>query len=110
MATDDPCSVVEDILLNLTSEDNGTMTSEFPLYIRVNVTVICVMILIVGVLGNLLVVIVVWKNQDMRNSTNYLLVNLSIADMLVLIVCLPTILVDINSQPEVWNMGQVMCK
>lgn len=46
----------------------------------------------------------------MRNSTNIFLTNLSIADLLVLLVCTPTVLVEVNSKPETWVLGQEMCK
>lgn len=46
----------------------------------------------------------------MRNSTNIFLTNLSIADLLVLLVCTPTVLVEVNSRPETWVLGHDMCK
>lgn len=54
--------------------------------------------------------IVILKTKDMRNSTNIFLTNLSIADLLVLLVCTPTVLVEVNSKPETWVMGSMMCK
>lgn len=45
------------------------------------------LILIVGVTGNALVITIVTKYRDMRNATNYLLTNLSIADLSVLLFC-----------------------
>lgn len=54
--------------------------------------------------------IVILKTKDMRNSTNIFLTNLSIADLLVLLVCTPTVLVEVNSPPEVWVLGEEMCK
>lgn len=46
----------------------------------------------------------------MRNSTNIFLVNLSIADLCVLVICTPTVLIEVNSGPEVWPLGEHMCK
>lgn len=46
----------------------------------------------------------------MRNSTNIFLVNLSVADLCVLVICTPTILIEVNSGPEVWPLGEHMCK
>lgn len=54
--------------------------------------------------------IVIMKTKDMRNSTNIFLTNLSIADLLVLLICTPTVLVEVNSKPETWVLGQEMCK
>lgn len=46
----------------------------------------------------------------MRNSTNIFLVNLSVADLCVLLICTPTVLVEVNSGPEIWLLGEHMCK
>lgn len=54
--------------------------------------------------------IVIVKTKDMRNSTNIFLTNLSIADLLVLLVCTPTVLVEVNTRPETWVLGHEMCR
>lgn len=64
----------------------------------------------IGVLGNVMVPIVIFKSKDMRNSTNVFLMNLSFADLMVLLVCTPTVLVEVNSRPETWVLGEEMCK
>jgi hypothetical protein len=67
-----------------------------------------IVVFIVGVVGNLLVVYVVWYDRRMRTVTNLFIVNLSIADFLVVVVCMPpTVLGDVT---ETWYMGNVMCK
>uniref|UniRef100_UPI00398EF5FD orexin receptor type 2 n=1 Tax=Pristiophorus japonicus TaxID=55135 RepID=UPI00398EF5FD len=65
-------------------------------------------VFIVALVGNILVCVAVWKNHHMRTVTNYFIVNLSFADILVTIICLPaSLLVDIT---ETWFFGQVFCK
>lgn len=67
-----------------------------------------VVVFIVGVIGNGLVIYVVWSDRRMRTVTNLFIVNLSVADFLVVVVCLPpTVLGDVT---ETWFMGNVMCK
>ncbi|KAK6633052.1 hypothetical protein RUM43_012795 [Polyplax serrata] len=80
----------------------------FPPYIRTTATVICSLIMGIGVLGNIMVPIVIFKSKDMRNSTNVFLMNLSLADLMVLLVCTPTVLVEVNSPPETWVLGEEM--
>lgn len=82
----------------------------FPAYMSLLMTLSCGLILIVGLIGNCLVPVVIWNNRDLRNSTNLFLLNLSLADILVLCVSMPTVLVEIHQTPEVWILGQVMCK
>jgi len=65
-------------------------------------------VFVVGVIGNFLVCFVVWFDRRMRTVTNLFIVNLSIADFLVILICLPTtVLGDVT---ETWYMGSVMCK
>lgn len=52
------------------------------------------MVFLVGLVGNLLVVSVVWRSPRMRNVTNYFIVNLAVADILVLVFCLPATLLS----------------
>lgn len=58
--------------------------------------------------SSLSVCFAVWKNRHMRTVTNYFIVNLSFADVLVTIICLPaSLVVDIT---ETWFFGNTLCK
>ncbi|XP_066275360.1 neuromedin-U receptor 2-like [Branchiostoma lanceolatum] len=65
-------------------------------------------VFLVGVLGNLLVAVVVLKVPHMRSPTNYLLLNLSVADLLVLLVCMPVSLIE-TWVVFPWLLGEFMC-
>ena len=72
------------------------------------VVVLYIVVFLAGLVGNFLVCFVVWKNRHMRTVTNMFIVNLSVADFLVILICLPpTVLGDVT---ETWYMGGVMCK
>lgn len=81
-----------------------------PFYLRITATTICVILLLIGCPGNALVPYVVLKTKELRNSTNIFLINLSISDILVLIISTPTVLIELHSQPEVWFLGSFVCK
>ncbi|CAF0958061.1 unnamed protein product [Brachionus calyciflorus] len=67
-----------------------------------------IVVFIVGIIGNLLVVLVVLKNSQMRTITNIFIVNLAIGDFFVILICLPpTIITDITG---IWWFGNTMCK
>ncbi|XP_067124829.1 orexin receptor type 2-like [Centruroides vittatus] len=67
-----------------------------------------IIVFIVGLIGNALVCISVYRNHSMRTVTNYFIVNLAVADFLVILICLPpTVLWDVT---ETWFFGRVMCK
>ncbi|XP_047539852.1 growth hormone secretagogue receptor type 1 isoform X1 [Vanessa atalanta] len=89
--------------------NNFTEYAEIPYYIKATSMTFCIVIMCLGVIGNVMVPIVILKTKDMRNSTNIFLVNLSIADLMVLLVCTPTVLVEVNSKPETWVLGKELC-
>ena len=98
-------------LVNALSNEEFTETRlEFPYYMRTTATIVCAIVLTIGTTGNLLVPIVVIKTKELRNSTNLFLINLSIADLLVLIVCVPTVFIELHTKPEIWHLGNGMCK
>ncbi|XP_015522125.1 allatostatin-A receptor isoform X1 [Neodiprion pinetum] len=63
---------------------------------------------IVGLLGNFLVVIVVAANPGMRSTTNLLIINLAIADLLFVIFCVPFTATDYVL--PFWPFGNLWCK
>eukprot|EP00058_Branchiostoma_floridae_P022617 XP_002608107.1 hypothetical protein BRAFLDRAFT_91415 [Branchiostoma floridae] len=75
---------------------------------RLAVTVLYCVIFAVGVAGNILVCVVVWRCLDMRTTTNYFLVNLSLADLLFLLICVPVGLMD-TWIVYPWYLGETMC-
>ena len=60
-----------------------------PLYMRIIYSVAYITIMIVAIVGNAMVVAVVYRNQSMHSVTNYFIVNLAIADIMVAVICLP---------------------
>lgn len=83
---------------------------EYPPLLKVTSITLCILILVFGVVGNIMVPLVIIRTKDMRNSTNIFLMNLSLADILVLLVCIPSVLVELNSRPETWILGENLCK
>ncbi|BES96648.1 7 transmembrane receptor (rhodopsin family) [Nesidiocoris tenuis] len=92
------------------SSGGGAEVPSLPPYIRTTSMLLCILILGIGVIGNVMVPLVILKTKDMRNSTNIFLINLSLADLMVLLVCTPTVLVEVNSKPETWVLGEHMCE
>lgn len=65
-------------------------------------------VFIIGLIGNALVCMAVYRNHSMRTVTNYFIVNLAVADLLVLLICLPpSVLWDVT---ETWFLGLKLCK
>lgn len=65
-------------------------------------------VFLVGLVGNALVCVAVYRNHSMRTVTNYFIVNLAVADFMVILFCLPpTVLWDVT---ETWFFGNAMCR
>ncbi|XP_017074747.2 neuropeptide SIFamide receptor [Drosophila eugracilis] len=67
-----------------------------------------IMVFLVGLIGNSFVIAVVLRAPRMRTVTNYFIVNLAIADILVIVFCLPATLIGNIFVP--WMLGWLMCK
>jgi allatostatin A receptor len=65
-------------------------------------------IIVIGLVGNALVVVVVSANAQMRSTTNLLIINLAIADLLFIIFCVPFTASDYVL--TYWPFGDVWCK
>ncbi|XP_065363548.1 allatostatin-A receptor [Calliphora vicina] len=86
------------------------MDVEWPLE-RVVSTIVPVFFGIIGfagLLGNALVILVVVANQQMRSTTNLLIINLAVSDILFVIFCVPFTATD-YVLPE-WPFGNLWCK
>ena len=64
---------------------------------------------VAGCFGNALVIIVVIRNKHLQYNTNYCLINLSVADLLLLCVCMPSSFIELFSE-EIWYLGYILCK
>ncbi|ELU04429.1 hypothetical protein CAPTEDRAFT_63132, partial [Capitella teleta] len=78
-------------------------------YIYVTVTFFYLIVFVFGVIGNIIVIYVICALKDMRTPTNIFLLNLCFADLLVIIVCMPSSLVEFHTH-DVWYLGSFMCK
>ncbi len=100
-------SAMIDEAMNVSNED--TTVLPYYMYIYIIVTLFYIVVFAVGVCGNMLVIYVIVTNPDMRTATNVFLGNLSVADLLVLLVCMPPALVELHAR-DVWYLGDTLCE
>lgn len=99
--------IYRDISLNMS---NTTTTVENDGYlIDILYPVIYAIIVIIGFIGNILVISVVWKKPSMRTTTNLLLANLSLADLLTLIWSIPVEIFERYKHPK-GGLGSFLCR
>ncbi|XP_040205312.1 growth hormone secretagogue receptor type 1 [Rana temporaria] len=86
-------------------EDPGYL---FPVPVLTGITVTCVFLFIIGIFGNIMTMLVVYKYKDMRTTTNLYLSSMAFSDLLIF-VCMPLDLYRLW-QYRPWNFGSLLCK
>lgn len=107
--TEEPC-VGEPEYCNMTREEYLEMLDDyiFPQPYEWVLIGTHAVVFFIGLVGNALVCIAVYRNHAMRTVTNYFIVNLAVADFMVILICLPpTVLWDVT---ETWFFGTAMCR
>lgn len=107
----DPTFMV-DYLLNLSIANLTDLQREEEDRIRTVVAIVVPIffgiIFVLGFIGNSLVVVVVAANPNMRSTTNILIINLAIADLLFVVFCIPFTGTDFVL--PYWPFGNIWCK
>uniref|UniRef100_A0A0N5CH63 G_PROTEIN_RECEP_F1_2 domain-containing protein n=1 Tax=Strongyloides papillosus TaxID=174720 RepID=A0A0N5CH63_STREA len=82
-------------------------------YLTIIILFVYTIIFLIGVLGNSMVLSIIYFEKKAKKSTNIFIMNLAIADLLFIIVCLPdsaSSLFDINLLPESFCRFQMFFK
>ncbi|XP_031556210.1 QRFP-like peptide receptor [Actinia tenebrosa] len=82
---------------------------------RVGKILACSVVLVISFVGNILLILVVHKNANMKKTINYFIVNMAVSDLVVPIVILPRVIVQEASGRQTWlamegAAGNIMCK
>lgn len=86
----------------------GGVIKEVPLWEIIVKSLIYGIITIFSLIGNILIIVIVMKNKNMKTVTNYYIVNLAVADLMVTLTCTWVTLVD--DLTEGWILGAFFCK
>lgn len=103
----DMASSLNSTLINATEVDYTDAVAMDKIF-AVVVPVLFGLIVLIGLFGNALVVIVVACNQQMRNTTNLLIINLAMADLLFIVFCVPFTATDYAI--PYWPFGDTWCR
>ena len=114
----DPNSAMNDTILSKTDHSNNLtqITCVIPNRTATQVaeTMVCALIFLTSLLGNALVVSVVYKERRMRTSVNFLITNLAVSDFLSSTLVIPKLFVEIFYYKFAWliegSLGAVSCK
>lgn len=93
--------------MNRSTTPQFTLLDREPFRLAVEILLIC-SVMVLGVCGNTLVLIAVWKERSLRTTPNAFVVNLAVADFLLCTTILPlTVLTFIRGE---WILGMCVCK
>lgn len=90
-------------------EDNSRDLSYYSLKYQIVGTLFQGIVLLVGILGNIMVVLVVTRTRSMHTPTNCYLVSLSIADFMTLIASVPNEILAYYLLGDEWIWGRIGC-
>jgi hypothetical protein len=90
------------------SQYSSTNPNQMSTTVRVMIAIVCFIVITLSLIGNSLVVTVIIKFKRLKNTTNYILLSLAIADLTVsLLVMLPAMVQDVIQK---WIFNNLFCK
>uniref|UniRef100_A0A914CKW8 G-protein coupled receptors family 1 profile domain-containing protein n=1 Tax=Acrobeloides nanus TaxID=290746 RepID=A0A914CKW8_9BILA len=79
-----------------------------PLTASIIFSIAYLIVFVLGLIGNFFVVLAVALHPSLRTATDYLIFSLATADLLIILFCLPTTL--LNNLLIEWQLGSYGCK
>ena len=74
----------------------------------------CCLVLLGSLFGNVIIILIVYKNQDLRKTINYFIVNMAVSDLLFPLVLIPDQITKIVTVSWHWHvtgsLGVAFCK
>lgn len=88
--------------------DQTSPNNQFESTISIIVGISYSITVLVGIVGNLLVLLTILLQKQMRNTTNILILNLAIADLGLILLCVP--FTGLNYVSSIWYFGDIWCR
>lgn len=88
------------------------MQFRFPLNLQVGMTIAYVIIFVISLIGNLLMIYVTFKTPHLRTTTNLLVANMAVADLMITFFAMPYCVMYLYLQ-NIWIagiIGDITCK
>ena len=68
----------------------------------------CCCILLGSLFGNVFIIIIVYKHQDLRKTINYFIVNMAVSDLLFPLILLPVQMTQLVAEPLHWHISGML--
>lgn len=72
--------------------------------------IVFVLVILIAFVANLIVILAILKDKSMHTSTYFYIINVNIADILLLISCLPERLTAVFGSTDGFHLGMFTCK
>ncbi|XP_052268259.1 neuropeptide SIFamide receptor-like [Dreissena polymorpha] len=102
----DSSGIYNDLDENMTQNEYELLKQ--PSYMIVLYALMYGLVFVFGLLGNTFVIAVIYKEPSMHNVTNYFILNMAVADLMVVLFCVP--ITFLGSIFTGWRYGEFMCK
>ena len=106
-------SPITDEPLNSTDGDCFTADSTAEIVLK---SLAYLVILLISLVGNVLIILVVWKNKQLHTSINYFVFNMAVSDLFTPLTIMPVTIVEIISGSGAFMvdsplmLGNILCK
>ncbi|XP_078088230.1 motilin receptor [Mustelus asterias] len=80
----------------------------FPISILIPVTIVCIVLFVTGLIGNILTILIIRRYKDMKTTTNLYLSSMAVSDLLIFL-CLPFDLYRLWKYKP-WLFGDFLCR
>ena len=99
---------------NVSSWYSGCNIFDIPFSVKVTQILVFSVILLCSLVGNSLIITIVWKRPELRETVNYFIVNMAVSDFIFTLISIPVRLTEIATSSHQWHLngtaGLVFCK
>ena len=91
----------------------GCNIFDIPFSAKVTKIVVFSVILLSSLVGNSLIITIVWKRPELRKTVNYFIVNMAVSDFIFALISIPVRLAEIATSSYQWHLsgtaGSIFC-
>ena len=80
---------------------------DYSFSVKIGLILVFSIILLISLVGNTLIIVIVYKREELRKTTNYFIVNMAVSDFIYPLTVIPTALAQIASSSLQWPIGGV---
>ena len=96
------------------SQQLGCHVFDIPFSVKVTEILVFSVILLSSLVGNSLIIAIVWKSPELRKTVNYFIVNMAVSDSIFALISIPVRLAETATSSYQWHLtgtaGLVFCK